>query len=42
MGKTENNRTIKLLALDVDGTLFDDNGKISQASIDAMNQAKEA
>ena len=42
MGKTENNRTIKLLALDVDGTLFDDNGKISQASIDAMNQAREA
>ena len=42
MGKTENNRTIKLLALDVDGTLFDDNGKISQASIDAMNQAQEA
>ena len=28
--------------MDVDGTLFDDNGKISQASIDAMNQAKEA
>ena len=24
MGKTENNRTIKLLALDVDGTLFDE------------------
>ena len=36
------NKAIKLLALDVDGTLFDDNGKISQASIDAMNQAREA
>ena len=36
------NKAIKLLALDVDGTLFDDSGKISQASIDAMNQAREA
>ena len=36
------NKAIKLLALDVDGTLFDDNGKISQESIDAMNQAREA
>lgn len=41
METTENNRKIKLLALDMDGTLFDDNGKISQASIDAMNRAKE-
>ena len=40
--KHNRNNTIKVLALDVDGTLFDDNGKISQASIDAMNQAKEA
>lgn len=36
------NKAIKLLALDVDGTLYDDSGKISQASIDAMNQAREA
>lgn len=35
-------KRIHLLALDIDGTLFDENGRISRASIEAMNQAKEA
>lgn len=37
-----NNKKVKLLALDIDGTLFDENGRVTQASVEAIRKVAAA
>ena len=41
MKETEKKREVRLLALDVDGTLFDSNGHVTEKTIQALKSARE-